>query len=116
MLRRRGGSLRNRPGVLFLLPVLAAGISACAGSADVSHPALETFWEDYSQLPGRRALAVAGDPDSPRWVAGAAGGLASAAEARQRALEECRARRQERRMQAPCWLYAVDDEVVWPGP
>jgi hypothetical protein len=63
-------------------------------------------------MPDERALALAGDPEL-RWVAGASSGHASLQEAEQEALAECRRRRAQRRMQDPCRLYAVGDEIVW---
>ena len=32
------------------------------------------------------------------------------------AMQECAARRLRMRQQAQCQLYAVGDEIVWPGP
>jgi hypothetical protein len=48
-------------------------------------------------------------------VTGAAGGYTSALDAGQTALEQCRVRRQARRLQEACVLYAVGDEIVWRG-
>jgi hypothetical protein len=78
-------------------------------------PSLAGLWRDYQQLPGHRALAVAGSFRSDRWVAGMSGGHATPADAEQSALERCRAERVRRREQAMCRIYAVGDEIVWTG-
>lgn len=92
----------------------AAWLPACASSSPRPHPALARVWRDYESLPPARALALAGQLRRDRWVAGASGGHASPREAEAAALRECRKRRLEQRMQAPCLLYALGDEVVWP--
>ena len=94
---------------------VALSLSACAASPP-PHSALDALWRDYRALPEQRALAIAGELRRDHWVAGATGGHASRGEAEVRALGECRKRRVQRRMQAPCRLYAVGDDVVWPGP
>lgn len=74
---------------------------------------LEPLWRDFQELPLRRALVLAGDPQR-LWVAGMAGGLPSQARAVAVATEQCRAKRKQRRMREPCLVYAVDDEILWP--
>ena len=49
-------------------------------------------------------------------VSGASGGHASRSEAQANALAQCRVWRAARRLQDACVLYAVGDEIVWPGP
>lgn len=94
-------------------PVLAALLaSACTGASRPPHPGMNAFWREYSAMPPYRALAVAGDPDS-HWVGAASSSAATQIEAEQGALAECRRKRAQRRMQAPCRLYAVGGEVVW---
>jgi len=89
---------------------------ACASDPRSPHPDLARVWHEYQSLPTERALAIAGDPRRDRWVTGASGGRASREEAEEGALEECRRRRAERRLQDACQLYAVADEIVWEGP
>jgi len=117
-------SSRSAP-VCFALPRLRAralsGIAAlllasCASSGPSHHRELDPIWREYSELPPVRALAIAGVLRNDRWVAGASGGHDSAAAAESMALEECRRRRQLRRMQADCRVYAIDDRVIWDGP
>jgi hypothetical protein len=86
----------------------------CA-TKQVPEESLGSVWHDYRSLPAQRALAVAGDLRRERWVAGSSGGHATPAAAEESALRECRARRLRMRMQAACQLYAVGDEIVWPG-
>ena len=85
---------------------------ACADGAS-PHPNLAPLWRDFVELPRERAMAVAGDPRRPRWVAGVSAGHDTVAEAEAGALRECKARRGFRRMQAECVLYAVGDDIVW---
>jgi hypothetical protein len=114
---RYGGCALAGPaaGLCAVAVVGAALLAGCtARDAIPPHRELQPLWREYSALPGERALAVAGELRQDRWVAGASGGEASRGEAEARALGECRRRRLEQRMQAPCLLYAVGDEVVWP--
>jgi hypothetical protein len=102
----------------LLLSTCAVVLSACArspSSPPSPHRELAPIWREYRDLPAERALAIAGELRHDHWVAGASGGHASRGKAEAQALEECRRRRAQRRMQAPCLLYAVGDEVVWPG-
>jgi len=96
--------------------VLFSLLFACASQGSrPPHPDLAAVWRSYRELPAVRALAVAGDPGRDRWVAGASGGHASRSDAEAQALVECGKRRAARRLRAACVLYAVDDEIVWPG-
>ena len=106
MLPRRG----------YAAALAAALLAACASGGSPPHRDLAVAWRDYRSLPEERALAIAGDPRRGRWVAGASGGHALPSEAQAEALVQCRIRRAARRMQAPCLLYAVGDEIVWSGP
>jgi hypothetical protein len=97
---------------LAALPLLLAGCQLPATGVR-PHASLEPLWKDYQKLAHTRALVVAGDPERPNWVAAMAGGAARRSEAVEAATDECRRKRQERRMRAPCLVYAVDDEIVW---
>jgi hypothetical protein len=66
-------------------------------------------------LPAQRALAIAGDPERDRWVAGASGGHPTREQAESAALGECRRQRRMSRMQPACVLYAIGDEIIWRG-
>jgi hypothetical protein len=86
----------------------------CASQPSASpHRELDALWRDYQELPAHRALAIAGEIRSERWVAGVSAGRASVDEARSQALEQCGRQRQKARMQSACSLYAVGDEIVW---
>jgi hypothetical protein len=107
------------PELLILLAVCGwivgcAAPRAGSGSAE-PHPALKELWRDYRQLREHSALVIAGDLSRGRWVAGAAGGRPSSADAEVEALVECRKQRAKKRMQDACTLYAVGSEVVWTG-
>ncbi len=73
------------------------------------------LWSEYASLPRPRALAIAGELRHNQWVAGASGGHATPSEAEAGALRECRKRRLERRIVAPCQIYAIDDQIVREG-
>lgn len=119
----RGRVDANRPASVLSLgscgPALAGWslllLVACA-ARNAPHPELAAIWRDYGALPEQRALAIAGELRQNLWVAGASGGHALRSDAEWEALRECQRRRKQQRMQAPCRLYAVGNEVVWPGP
>jgi hypothetical protein len=95
-------------------PLLALGLAACAGSQAPSRSSsFESLWARYAEMPEPRALAIAGDPNTTRWVGSAASGHASEAEAEQQALAGCKKQRASRRLQVPCRLYAIGDFVIW---
>ena len=85
---------------------------ACTAPGARPHKGISGLWREFAQLSPKRALALAGHPDLA-WVGAAVGGFASQIEASDAALAECRRKRRERRMQAPCLLYAVGSEIVW---
>ena len=99
----------------FAVVWLALALGACASDTASPHPDLGQVWRDFLALPEQRALAIAGDPRRDRWVSGASGGHATPEQAEAEALLQCRIRRGMRRLQDPCGLYAVGDEVVWRG-
>lgn len=111
----RPAPFRSEAGVRCLVWLILLLLSGCT-TARQPHRELAPVWRDYSVMPAERALAVAGELRHDRWVAGASGGHASRGAAEAEALRECARRRAQRRMQARCRLYAVGDEVVWPGP
>ena len=110
---RSGARLRIHARSALLLAGVACAQLACASSGPGPPEPLKRLWREYLELPEQRALVIAGDPETSRWVAGASGGQASAEDAEQAALAECRRRRVLRRMRAPCLPYAVGDEIVW---
>jgi len=98
--------------VLLCLPILAG---SCASLRTLpKHRDLQPMWSDYQKLPDSRALVVAGELRRNQWVAGASGGHSSVEDAIDEAMKECLARRSQRRIQAPCLVYAQGEEVVWP--
>ena len=88
----------------------------CATELSSPHENLIRVWREYLEMPGQRALAIAGDPRRSRWVAASSGGHATPGAAQQDALRACRVRRGIRRLQPACVLYAVGDQIVWARP
>ncbi len=117
-LRRRPANARQGVVTTLRFVICAALLAgACAsesilGTRVPPHPKLDRIWAQYSGLAPKRALAIAGDPNRD-WVGAAAGGADAQAEASERALEECGRERLERRMLAPCLLYAAGDDILW---
>ena len=112
--------LRGVTLLLRRLPVLSCGLLLAAALLvgcripPAGPPeSLLPLWRDYEKLRPMRAMAIAGDPHRPAWVAAMAGGASSQREANEIALAGCREKRKERRMREPCLLYASGDEVVW---
>ena len=100
-----------------LFPLLLFAVFGCATDTQPKVDAnLTGIWKEYRALPESRALALAGNPRTDRWVAGISGGHSSLDAAVESALQECRANRLRQRMPLACKLYAVGDEIVWPGP
>jgi hypothetical protein len=103
----------NAPWVSLTLVCAALLAPACATkSRSEPHPGIGSLWRDFLEMPPERALALAGDPDRV-WVGAASGGHASQLEAEESVLAGCRRRRADRRMRAPCRLYASGGEIVW---
>jgi hypothetical protein len=100
----------------MLAAAAAPLLLACASHRSSPHADLADAWQGFLALPQERALAIAGDPRRDPWVVGASGGHALREDAEDAARAECMRRRAQRRIQAACQLYAVGDEVVWPGP
>ena len=114
---RPGRILRSAPAFAFLVACLSGlACSSWLGEAKPRVPAtLELLWRDYQALPDQRALAVAGDLDTERWVAGLASGHRDRASAREAALAECLAQRRRQRMQSPCKIFSVGSKILWRG-
>jgi len=104
--------LRGLAALALALAAFAPAACRLPPTQTQPHESLATLWRQYQQLPTRRALALAGDPERA-WVAAMAGAATEQQDAIDVALARCRQKRKEHRMQAPCRLYAVDDEVVW---
>lgn len=102
-----------RPAFSLSLALLAVGAAwACAATGPQPHRGVQRLWRQFLELPEERALALAGDPERV-WVAGVSGGHEFRTDAEASALGECQRRRALRRLQAPCRLYAVGNEIVW---
>ncbi len=95
----------------LLLVTLA--LAACESGGTTAHLNLRRVWNDFLELPRERALAIAGDPRRNHWITAASAGHDSRDEAEAAALEECAKHRERRRIQAPCEIYGVNDEIVW---
>jgi hypothetical protein len=68
-------------------------------------------WNDYCVLPAPKALAIAGDVKGT-YVSGFAAGAATEQQAIDEALRNCEQRRGDRRIAAPCQIYAVGNNAV----
>lgn len=92
----------------------AAGLAFLAACSAPEGPprSLAPLWREYVKMPPERALAIAGDP-ARLWVGAASGGYPSQEMAEESVVAECTRRRSLRRMQEPCRLYAVGDDIVW---
>lgn len=101
--------------------VIALGVVvqllACAHAACDQEPpaALESVWRDYLELPGQKAIAIAGSPRRTHWVVGVVSGFQKDADADSAALAECAKRRVASRVQPQCVLFARNEKIVWRG-
>lgn len=71
-------------------------------------------WKRYLAFSHFKALAVAGDPEGAH-VTGYAHAYPGEASARTAALEACEVRRADRRIAAPCRIYAEGDDRLEDG-
>ncbi len=100
-----------RAAARLLLPLLAAALAGCAGTAslfDFDAPAFETVVSRYSAMEDRKALALATEANG-RFAWGIATGEASEADARAGAADRCRRAARSGGMRADCHAFAVDD-------
>jgi hypothetical protein len=71
-------------------------------------------WKDYTELPGFKALAVAGDLGG-KYVSGWTSEYCEQQSATADALKNCEQRRRDRRIAGQCWVYAIGDEIYQGG-
>lgn len=97
--------------------VLLAGCSAKVplGIALRNRSQFENEWSSYLRMAPSKALAVAGDVTTTH-VVGYAHDAASDEHAVREAIAACEQRRDDRRIEGACRLYAVNEEVVVDGP
>ena len=67
-------------------------------------------WSSYRQMLSHKAMAIAGDVES-QYILGYSHAYPTEASAIDEALEACEERRMDRRMEAPCKLYAIENEL-----
>lgn len=94
--------------------ILAAGCMSAGSPMGVTYKnrtQFESEWPRYLLFAPNKALAVGGDVRG-KYVLGYAHAYPSEGIAAEAALEECEARRTERRIAAPCRLYARGDSPV----
>lgn len=71
-------------------------------------------WESYRELPGFKALAVAGDLDGT-YVSGWTSEYREQGKATADALNRCDERRRDRRIADECRIYAIGDKIFDAG-
>jgi len=103
--------------VLALVIVSGCLVAGCVAGVDTiglkmsAQTRFEILWERYARLPDNKAFALAGDPAGVN-ATGLVYGLSSGEEAREKALDYCEEQREARRIDAPCVVLAVDDNVL----
>lgn len=103
----------------FMMLALGVGlfVAGCATGVDTiglklaERTRFEVVWERYGRLPGNKAFALAGDPQGIN-ATGLVYGMPSGEAARARALDYCEEQRLARRIESPCVLLALDDDVL----
>jgi hypothetical protein len=74
----------------------------------------ESEWKGYRELPGYKALAVAGDLGAT-YVSGWTSEYYEQQKATADALKSCEERRRDRRIAGECRVYAIGDEIFQEG-
>lgn len=106
--------MRRTPAIIVAVGLLAGGCGAGVNTIGLKlaeRTRFEVLWDRYGRLPGNKAFALAGDPAGIN-ATGLVYGLSSGEEAREKALDYCEEQRVARRIDAPCALLAVDDNVL----
>jgi hypothetical protein len=94
------------------IALVLAPLACTSSGVDEPHRGVRSLWRHFVTLPEMRAMAIAGDPVRI-WVGAAVGDEPTAAAAEAAALAACREKRIAARIQTPCRLYAMGDEIVW---
>jgi hypothetical protein len=103
--------------VVTVVVVAGLFVAGCAAGVDTigiklaEHTRFEILWDRYGRLPGNKAFALAGDPTGINAM-GLVYGMGSGDAAREKALDYCEEQRLVRRIDAPCVLLAIDDNVL----
>jgi len=94
------------------IALLLAGCRAKSpmGVALRSSTQFENEWGNYLKMAPSKALAVAGDVTTTH-VVGYAHDAANDELAVREAMAACKQRRDDRRIEGACWLYAVNEEI-----
>jgi hypothetical protein len=98
--------------------IVTVALSGCAllGAEPMGVPVrhktrFEAEWQRYEALPEAKAIAVAGDLRGA-YVSGIGYGEPTAGAAEARALTRCQERRADRRIEAPCRMHGIGNQVV----
>jgi hypothetical protein len=97
-----------------LIPLLSLACTGERGPIGLQLRTSERFdteWRDYLKLPPHKSVAFAGDPEG-RYVIGYGFEKATRAAAMSAAIEDCNLRRADKRIEDPCEIVAVDDELI----
>ena len=103
--------------VTVVIGLQDCSIAGCAAGVDTiglrlaERTRFEILWDRYGRLPGNKAFALAGDPAGINAM-GLVYGMGSGDEARAKALDYCEEQRLVRRIDPPCVVLAIDDNVL----
>ena len=111
---RAGSSMLRWVMQIALIPLLLCACTSERGPIGLqlrTSGRFDTEWRDYLKLPPHKSVAFAGDIEG-RYVIGYGFEKATRAEAISAAIEDCNLRRADKRIEDPCQIVAVDDELI----
>ena len=111
---RAGSSMLRWVMQIALIPLLLCACTSEHGPIGLELRTSERFdteWRNYLKLAPHKSVAFAGDVEG-RYVIGYGFEMATRAEAISAAIEDCNLRRADKRIEDPCQIVAVDDELI----
>jgi hypothetical protein len=112
--KRDSSSLRRNTGWLVSIPLVLCACVSEHGPIGLelrSSGRFDSEWRHYLQLEPHKSLAFAGDVEG-RYAIGYGFEGATLAEAMTAAIDDCNLRRADKRIEDPCKIVAVDDELI----